>query len=393
MERAPAKHASPSAPTRPTSLTNGSFPACGGILERQMGPSARAFRRSALPDGSLPAGRFGPPVRPASRRKVRRGNRARRLLDPGGPSRTRVSCVPWRRSVRRTRNGERSMKRSGLRGMGWERDLPDFRDYTTATESVKAILARSRRLSATVEAALPSSVDLRPWCSPIEDQGDLGSCTANAGVGLLEYFERRAFGTHVDASRLFLYKVTRNLLGLTGDDGAYLRDTMKAMVLFGVPPEKHWPYIISRFNDEPTAFCYSFSQSYQAVKYYRLDPPGTPPAKTLDTIRKYLAAGLPAMFGFSVYGSIPPPGDGKGEIPFPTPADSLEGGHAIVAVGYDDQKAVGKEKGAFLIRNSWGKSWGDRGYGWLPYRYVEAGLADDFWSLVKGEFVDTDLFK
>ena len=64
-----------------------------------------------------------------------------------------------------------------------------------------------------------------------------------------------------------------------------------------------------------------------------------------------------------------------------------------MAVGYDDQKSVGKEKGALLIRNSWGKSWGDRGYGWLPYRYVAAGLADDFWSMVKGEFVDTDLFK
>ncbi|HKB14594.1 MAG TPA: C1 family peptidase [Planctomycetota bacterium] len=284
------------------------------------------------------------------------------------------------------------MKRSGLRGMGWERDLPDFRDYTTATESVKAILARSRRLRATVDAALPSSVDLRPWCSPIEDQGDLGSCTANAGVGLLEYFERRAFGTHVDASRLFLYKVTRNLLGWVGDQGAYLRDTMKAMVLLGVPPEEYLPYDVDKFDDEPSAFCYSLGQNYQSVRYYRHDPPGTAPADLLTSVKRYLAAQLPSMFGFTVYSSIPSPGDGRSEIPFPTPADQALGGHALVAIGYDDAKRIEGRTGALLIRNSWGASWGAAGYGWLPYAYVETGLAVDFWSLVRAEYVNTGLF-
>ena len=121
----------------------------------------------------------------------------------------------------------------------------------------------------------------------------------------MEYFQRRAFGKYLDGSRLFLYKVTRKLLGWTGDQGAYLRDTMKAMVLFGVPPEQYWPYKVAKFDEEPAAFCYAFGQSYNAVKYYRLDPAGTSPSQALGRIKHYLAAGLPSMFGFSVYSSIP----------------------------------------------------------------------------------------
>lgn len=277
-------------------------------------------------------------------------------------------------------------------GMGRHRDLPDFRDHTAETEAVSRILGKSASLT-TATKKLPAAMDLRAWCSPVENQGNLGSCTAHAGVGMLEYYERRTTGKHIDGSRLFLYKVTRELLGFKGDDGAYLRDAMKAMVLFGIPPEKYWPYDIARFNDEPGSFCYAFAQNYQAIKYYRLDPAGASPTDRLAAIRKSLAAALPAMFGFSVYSSIPPPGDGKGEIPFPAAGDNLEGGHAVLAVGYDDHKMIGRDKGALLIRNSWGATWGEHGYGWLPYAYVEHGLADDFWSMVKAEYVDTDLFK
>jgi hypothetical protein len=110
--------------------------------------------------------------------------------------------------------------------------------------------------------------------------------------------------------------------------------------------------------------------------------------------RKYLqlAAELPAMFGFTVYSSIPPMGAGTGDIPFPTPEDKQEGGHAVVAVGYDDQRKIGADTGALLIRNSWGTGWGEKGYGWLPYSYVTAEQAFDFWSLVQADFVDSDLF-
>jgi C1A family cysteine protease len=276
--------------------------------------------------------------------------------------------------------------------MGWHPDLPDFRDYTGETEAVQEVLAESPQLRKAARS-LPKSVDLRPWCSPIEDQGRLGSCTAQAGVGLYEYFERRAHNKHVDGSRLFLYKVTRKLMGLTGDTGAYLRDTMKGLVVFGVPPERYWPYRVEQYDAEPTAFLYTFAQAFQALKYYRLDPPAARPDEILVNVRRSLAGQLPSMFGFTVYESIPPSGDGKGEIPMPAPSDAVAGGHAVLAVGYDDDKRIGSAKGALLIRNSWGTGWGMGGYGWLPYDYILASLADDFWTLVSGEFVDSDIFR
>jgi C1A family cysteine protease len=117
---------------------------------------------------------------------------------------------------------------------------------------------------------------------------NLGSCTANAGVGLVEYFERRASGKHLDASRLFPYKVTRDLPHWTGDTGALLRTVMKALTLFGVPPEGYYPYSVPGYDKEPPAFCYAFAQSYQAISCYRFDPPGTPRDALLNQIKSYL---------------------------------------------------------------------------------------------------------
>jgi len=159
-------------------------------------------------------------------------------------------------------------------GLGWLPDYPDFRDYTSGEGHIKAMLA-TVGVEKPLKVGFPVSVDLRAWCSPIENQGSLGSCTANAGVGMVEYFERRAFGKHVDRSRLFLYKATRNLLRWTGDTGAFLRTTMGALVLFGIPPEEYWPYVVADYEKEPTAFCYAYAQNYQTISYYRLDPPGT----------------------------------------------------------------------------------------------------------------------
>jgi C1A family cysteine protease len=296
------------------------------------------------------------------------------------------------------------------KGMGWLRDLPDFRDYTpehtAVAETLYKVTASKGRSSSSSPAAaagaapapmIAPSTDLRPWFSPIEDQGSLGSCTANAGAGLIEYFQRRAFGLHIDASRLFLYKATRNLLNWTGDTGAYLRTTMKAMVLFGVPPEQYWPYNITNFDKEPSAFLYSFGQDYQATQYYRLDPSGTPKPVLLDRIKTNLASNLPSMFGFTVYSSISQ-GSQSGKIPFPSNGETILGGHAVDAVGYDDNLKIkninsGVETtGAFLIRNSWGTSWGQNGYGWLPYKYVLDGLAVDWWSLIKAEWINTGNF-
>lgn len=282
-------------------------------------------------------------------------------------------------------------------GMGWLPDYPDFRDYTEEHEDVNKILTPTGLIKAA--KSLPAAVDLRQWCSPIEDQGSIGSCTAHAGVGIVEYYEKKAFGKYIDASRLFLYKVTRNLSHWTGDTGAFLRTTMGALVLFGAPPEEYWPYKIADFDKEPTAFCYAFAQNYQAIKYYRHDPPGIAKDVLLNRIKKYLAAGHPSIFGFTVYSSLGQ-ADNSGKIPYPCKGEKIEGGHAIVAIGYDDKIKIknsgscGKETtGALLIRNSWGTGWGDRGYGWLPYEYVLKGLAEDFWSMLKKEWIDTEAFK
>lgn len=294
--------------------------------------------------------------------------------------------------------------------LGWLPDLPDFRDYTpeqnVVTQRLKnlgqkdSIKSMLEKVKVTASVSIPPRVGLRDFCSPIEDQGSLGSCTAQAGAGLVEYFEKRAFGKYLNASRLFLYKTTRNLLGWSGDTGAYLRTTMAAMALFGIPPEEYWPYLTDPliFDEEPTAFCYSFAQNYQAISYHRLDPPNTTREVLLNRIKKNLAAGVPSMFGFTVYSCITQ-AESSGEIPFPTPWERIWGGHAVVAIGYDDSKEIentnlGGEKttGAFLIRNSWGTDWGDQGYGWLPYKYITEWLAIDWWVLLKNEWIDTGNF-
>lgn len=295
-------------------------------------------------------------------------------------------------------------------GMGWVPDYPDFRDYDInkdeipppqkikgQRETIKGML-RKLGVSKKSEITLETSHDIRQWCSPIENQLSLGSCTAHAGVGMVEYFARRAFGEHTDASRLFLYKVTRNLLGWSGDTGAYLRTTMAALTLFGVPPEEYCPYKVADFDEEPTPFLYAYAQNYQAISYYRLDPPGTTRDKLLDRIKTFLKAGLPSMFGFTVYSSYTQAHD-TGKLPFPAKGDKRVGGHAVMAVGYDDEMEIknanskdANTTGALLIRNSWGTTWGDEGYGWLPYEYVLRSLAVDWWSILKSEWVDTKQF-
>lgn len=294
-------------------------------------------------------------------------------------------------------------------GLGWLPDYPDVRDYTPDQDSIPE-RQKERGQDRSVKAmltkvgvakplkAVPAATDLRAWCPPIEDQGALGSCTAQAAVALVEYFERRAFGRHIDGSRLFVYKATRNLMKVTGDTGAFMRTSMGSLVLFGVPPEEHYPYKIADFDKEPPAFLYSFAQNYKALSYYRLDPPNANPADVLARIKTNLTVGLPSMFGFTVYNSIWG-ANATGEIPYPAANDSVAGGHAIVAVGYDDNKEItnpgdgSKKKGAFLIRNSWGTSWGQAGYGWLPYAYLMDGLADDWWSMLKSSWVDSGKFQ
>ncbi len=303
---------------------------------------------------------------------------------------------PMHGKVRHPATGE-------LLGTGWLPPMPDLRDYSVQHKEIRTMAAKlgfGRK-----KAALPATVDLRQWCSPIENQLDLGSCSANASVGIVEYFERRANGKHIDGSRLFVYKATRNLMQVTGDTGAWLRNAMGALALLGVPDEKYWPYTLDgthvnpNWDTEPAAFLYSVADNFEALKYFCHDPQGanTPPATVLASVKQYLAAGIPAMFGFWGFPSFNDT-DTQGGIPFPCPGESAQWGHAIAAVGYNDGKKFKNTKcnkqttGALLIRNSWGTGWGDNGYGWLPYDYVLNRLAMDFWALLSMEWVDTENF-
>ena len=291
---------------------------------------------------------------------------------------------------------------NGTVGTGWLPPVPDMRDYTVETKAIKS-MAKGLGIGKTLSA--PPTVDLRQWCSPIENQLNLGSCSAHAAVGIVEYFEKRAHGKYIDASRLFVYKTTRNLMHVTGDTGAWLRNAMGALALCGVPAEREWPYTDKPgaepdgFDREPPAFVYAVADNYEAIKYFCHDPQGAniAPSDVLSTVKKYLTAGIPSMFGFWGFPSFNS-ANGKGDIPYPCPGESAQWGHAIAAVGYDDGKKIVNTlcntttKGALLIRNSWGTNWGDKGYGWLPYDYVLNKLAMDFWSLLTMEWVDTKQF-
>jgi C1A family cysteine protease len=282
-------------------------------------------------------------------------------------------------------------------GTGWLPPKPDLRDYTLISKEIR-IINKKLKLAAD-SLKLPATTDLRKWCSPVENQGTIGSCTAHAGIGIVEYFQQRAFGKHIEGSKLFLYKTTRNLMQVKGDTGAWLRDVMKALSLCGVPDEKYWPYKVADFDIEPDAFIYSLADNFEVLKYFCHDPLGAniPELEVLSSVKTYLDSGIPSAFGFWGFQSYKD-SDVKGGIPYPGPGEKAEWGHAVVAVGYDDNKKIknlrsGKTTtGALLIRNSWGPEWGDSGYGWLPYDYILFKVAQDFWSLISMEWIDTGQF-
>ncbi len=249
----------------------------------------------------------------------------------------------------------------GKPGYGWLPDLPDHRD-----------LLYSQVLP--VIEALPPAVNLRATCSPVENQGQLGSCTANALVGTLEFLERKDSLKFIDLSRLFIYYDERAIEHtVKSDSGAQIRDGIKTLAKQGVCPEKEWPYNIVKFAVKPTAKCYKDALQHQITSYHRV--------VTLDEMRNCLAAGFPFIFGFTVYESFESQQVAQtGILNMPQPGEKVLGGHAVVAVGYNDSEK------RFLVRNSWGTGWGQQGYFTIPYDYLnDRNLSDDFWTIRRGE--------
>ena len=242
---------------------------------------------------------------------------------------------------------------------GWLPDLPDHRDLLYSAIAPKVV-------------RLPPKVDLQAKCSPVEDQGQLGSCTANSLVGAMEFLEKKDRAPFVDLSRLFIYYNERAIEGTADQDsGAFIRDGIKSLAKQGVCPEKQWPYVVDKvtFKKKPSAPCYAAAKKHQITSYHRISNP--------DEMRTCLADGFPFVFGFTVYDSFESQAVAKsGVLNMPAPNEKVVGGHAVMCVGYDETEQ------RFLIRNSWGADWGKKGYFTMPYDYLSGGkLSDDFWTI------------
>lgn len=263
--------------------------------------------------------------------------------------------------------------------MGWRPDKPDFRDF---------------KFGAPPRAVLPPIVDLRPGFPAVYDQGELGSCTANAIAGCIEYLQRKQKkAKQFLPSRLFIYYNERAMEGTIDEDaGAEIRDGIKSVNKLGAPPEDLWPYDAKGdlFKTKPSAKAFKEATKYQALEYQRV-------GNSAMTLRACLAKGLPLVFGFTVYDSI----DGDeatklGIIPIPGEKEGTQGGHAVAGVGYTNDLRKVHSLGAALVlpdwaktvgfwmivRNSWAADWGDKGYCYIPFDFItNDDLATDFWTI------------
>ena len=248
------------------------------------------------------------------------------------------------------------MKHQKFHTFGWIPDIPDQRDflYTAVRPRVK----------------LSKTVDLREKCSMIEDQGKLGSCTAQALAGNIEFLDNLPDTQYTDVSRLFIYYNERVLIHYENyDSGASLRDGIRTLKHQGVCDESLWPYKVGDFAKKPSQKCYDNAKNHCIKTYYRI--------RNLNEMLACLSDGYPFVFGFTVYESFLTEKVAQtGIASMPGNSERAQGGHAVMAVGYD-QKAK-----RFLIRNSWGTSWGIEGHFTIPFEYLET-LAADFWTIRK----------
>jgi C1A family cysteine protease len=246
-----------------------------------------------------------------------------------------------------------------VKRFGWTPDIPDARDFLYSAP--EAVLTK-----------LPKKVDLRGAKMPkIYDQGELGSCTANAIGAAFEFSQIKQGEKDFMPSRLFIYYNERAMEGtIDTDAGAMIRDGMKSISKLGVCTEDTWPYDIPNFTQKPPGKAYTEAKKHQALVYRRV-------LGQLHQMQGCLAQGYPFVFGFSVYESFMSPEVAKtGEVPLPPRGEQLIGGHAVLAVGYDDAIQ------SFIVRNSWGPKWGLKGYCLMPYGYLaDSQLARDFWAV------------
>lgn len=241
---------------------------------------------------------------------------------------------------------------------GWKPDLPDFRDLQySATEAVLT--------------NLPPKVDLTAKCPPVYDQGQLGSCTANAIGAAFEFEILKQGTTDFMPSRLFIYyneRVIENTVNT--DSGAQIRDGIKSVNTLGVCPEKEWPYVTNEFAQKPFSKCYKDGLKNKVTSYHAV-------SRDINQMKSCLAEGYPFVLGFTVYQSFESQTVAQtGILNLPANGESVVGGHAVLAVGYDDAQQ------RFIIRNSWGDAWGMHGYFTMPYNYLlNENLSSDFWTI------------
>lgn len=243
-----------------------------------------------------------------------------------------------------------------MKQLGWKPDVPDARDHRYAAP--RAVLR-----------ALPKSVDLRGSALKVIDQGSLGSCVGCAvrsAFGMVAKQQGQSF----DPSPLFLYYNARLLDGAQDwDAGAYIRDGIKGVNQYGACASKTWPYRTTRFADKPPAKAYNEALDHQTLAYSRVDN------TRIEQIKARLAQRFPVVFGFGVYESFDSIGS-RGLMPMPKSSEYLLGGHAVVAVGYDDATKL------IIVQNSWGRGWGDKGFFYMPYDFIASTeYADDFWTV------------
>ena len=241
---------------------------------------------------------------------------------------------------------------------GWQPDLPDQRDF-----QFKAPAAFVKKL--------PASADLRKKCPPVYDQGQIGSCTANAIGAAFEFGLMKQKAAAFIPSRLFIY-YNESVMehSVNNDSGAQIRDGVKSVNKQGACPETLWPYITTKFASKPPAAAFTSALTHQVLSYQRV-------TRSLNQMKGCIASGGPFVFGFTVYESFEDEAVAKtGKLNMPAANEKVVGGHAVLAVGYNDSSK------RFIVRNSWGSDWGMSGYFTIPYDYLMNGdLSDDFWTI------------